>query len=68
MTSTPRDWHNSPPAHGAAMYPEPVQIELAVTADDETGARPPTIDDGSTWHVVRSVGATTLWRCISLKQ
>jgi hypothetical protein len=62
MTSTSRDWPNVPPAD----YPQPLQIELAVTADDEIGARPPTIDDG-TWYVVRSSGGATTWRRVYLE-
>jgi hypothetical protein len=66
MTNSPQSWHNVPPVHGTALYPEPVRIEHAVTENDETGIRPPTIDD-NTWHVVSSGSGRTLWRSIHLE-
>jgi hypothetical protein len=43
---------------------EPVQIEHAVTADDDHGPYPPPGEEG--WHAVRSADGRTLWRKITL--
>jgi len=45
-------------------YPQPVQIEHAVTSDDEIGAMPPI--DAGVWCAVRSINGATTWRRIHL--
>jgi hypothetical protein len=61
------NWRSVPPAHGAAVYPEPVRIEHAVTDDDPIGQVPPQDDGAGTWRAVRSADGHTLWRHIHLE-